>query len=1609
MTMSETLDSTLNQAHRDAMLGFYLAHCVSAPLKAALRTPNDLYDYWLLDVQVSQAVPSSPVASAITSLQHYINRIHGGLEPGYETQGPSADESQAWHDSLRTYPLWRATQQLRYQPHNFLDPALREDKSASFEQLEADLNQHRLQPATVHNAVQGYLSRFEAIATLHTLNGYIDGDVRQLDTSTYYFVGKSASDNLYYWRSLDLSKRSSARPDTPAPLAWTDWKPINLAFCADTPAHSIRPVRFNNRLFIVWAESIKPAPYHAAQVTGNGNGEDDDEEQQQRQTEWLNSRFVKFRLCFSYQKLDGSWSVPHTALEEHCVTRGVNALTRAQLAGITQTIAVVDGRTPHSLFLGIRANTLNHGSEQPGEFFQAVSVDQTLGVKVVASAGSPGRYKIVPGSAVALETIRLLEAYESTQNTPLQTALLGGPDEDDVFSSVLLTPFAHRYFGLFFDINHGNLQFKASVAQDPALPVLALIPDTSPPVKDWNFEYRSQDILTADSPHTTVDPITHELVFSSKTARSFLQTYRINLTTRHGEASIHLVTESAMHDAAREDVALSRGSAIVLNSGLVSELDVTHYALFFKNPKTGKTFANAIYDQGSMLLTLSGQADTLRAEKTADRNVTRYSLEGKFINKNAFLHLYAHAQDNVLAILDRYSGYLLPGDDSSSRKLHFVNDLRLVYSSASTPIRLYRHVIMQSRLKDLPTPQAVGNNTMHILNFIDTEHESLSGSAPELPAGHVATARIKLPDGQPTSAVTLIHGVITLESLGNGARVLGYALKAVTCTLSQTQSIDDPAHSPRVQRVHEETGEPSEFIDFSASLKPALPSIPLTSRLASRVFSQAGAGLEQLSAGSLARLAGAAPQPSDFQGAHGHCMRELFIYLPWTLAQRLHQQQQFAEAERWLHALFDPRRPDTGTLRILAAAPMELSYACQHPQSPHYLALSFPSYLRKALHLLNVDILINRGDAAYRQLSPDSLAEAKLWYIQAQNLLGPRPTLTRTDSWTPRTLASLANTPATAIREREHSPEQHRTLLRQCGTFGQRTWLTDSAYLLRPLNPQQVARWDTLDSRLHGLRNHLDITAKPLRQPLFAAPIAPADLLARRAEGAAVGIEGYMPMRPEVGHYRFQVMAAHALSAVDSLAQFGSTLLTLIERKEQAHLLEVQQQNAWELARLVVTQQAQALMIDEKNTHALQRSRAVVKARLDFLAHRLDEGSSAGETAAGRRYLESAAWERKVAIAGVGAGAAMLAPNIFGTSFGGMRFEGLFHSYQAFAQGEANRARATANDLDRTEQFNRRAEDWAHAAQQARLELAQIDALLQAQAEQEKATRLQLRSARTALAHAQSAYQLLSTRVSRTQLYQWLNSQLATFYYALHDSAHSLCLAAEACWQYETAEDRRFFQGDSWRQASQGLLSAEAMKLNLISMNAAYLQHTPRELEITKTVSLRDRLIACAVIIPQAGAPLSGQTWDDHKAALMQHGSLCFELPQAVFDEDYPGHVLRRIKHVSVSLPGTLGPFEDLKATLTQTRNELNVAGGGTRTEWRARQQIALSRGLDDNGLFTLTFDNDPRYLPFEYTGAVSSWRLDFPHPQRQKDLLASITDIIFHLRYTARPAGSDA
>src|SRR5262249_912483 len=155
-----------------------------------------------------------------------------------------------------------------------------------------------------------------------------------------------------------------------------------------------------------------------------------------------------------------------------------------------------------------------------------------------------------------------------------------------------------------------------------------------------------------------------------------------------------------------------------------------------------------------------------------------------------------------------------------------------------------------------------------------------------------------------------------------------------------------------------------------------------------------------------------------------------------------------------------------------------------------------------------------------------------------------------------------------------------------------------------------------------------------------------------------------------------------------------------------------------------------------------------------------------------------------------------------------------------------------------------------------------------------------------------------------------------------------------------------------------------------------------------------------------------------------QTGQCFINLPESLFDLDYPGHYMRRLKSVSVTLPCVTGPLTTINATLTLLTNATRrspdpspqylpavdadrVPLGSDPRFARSTggvSSVALSTGSEDPGLFELNF-HDERYLPFEGLGAIGHWRLELPHDCNRFDV-STLTDVVLHLRYTARDGG---
>ena len=136
---------------------------------------------------------------------------------------------------------------------------------------------------------------------------------------------------------------------------------------------------------------------------------------------------------------------------------------------------------------------------------------------------------------------------------------------------------------------------------------------------------------------------------------------------------------------------------------------------------------------------------------------------------------------------------------------------------------------------------------------------------------------------------------------------------------------------------------------------------------------------------------------------------------------------------------------------------------------------------------------------------------------------------------------------------------------------------------------------------------------------------------------------------------------------------------------------------------------------------------------------------------------------------------------------------------------------------------------------------------------------------------------------------------------------------------------------------------------------------------------------------------------------------------------DFPGHYMRLIKSVVVSIPAVVGPHTNTNATLTLTLKEHKYrvqTGPATADEYlnedRDHQSfradrvsissIAVSSGIRDSGMFELNFHNE-RFMLFEGAGAISSWRLELPTEVRQFDY-ESISDVVLHVMYMSLDGG---
>jgi hypothetical protein len=814
-------------------------------------------------------------------------------------------------------------------------------------------------------------------------------------------------------------------------------------------------------------------------------------------------------------------------------------------------------------------------------------------------------------------------------------------------------------------------------------------------------------------------------------------------------------------------------------------------------------------------------------------------------------------------------------------------------------------------------------------------------------------------------------------------------------------------------------------------------------------------------------------------GAYAQYNWELFFHAPLLIAGKLSANQRFAEAQKWYHYIFDPTdtSPEEPPRRYWRTRPFfettseeyqqqridnllqglsgthdpmldnQVQQWRENPFNPHLVARLRTTAFQKTVVMKYLDNLVAWGDQLFRQDTLESINEATQLYMLAAEILGPRPArirpsaqpqvqtyhslepmldsfsnaLVRAENATPPTARRAASALPIAPSNGGGAPHARATQSAAQSTSGTQPGderlvppvtimmppLPPALYFCVPSNSKLLGYWDTVSDRLFKVRHCMNIEGVLRQLPLFEPPIDPA-LLVR---GRAAGID-MRSLMSETGaaapqNYRFAVLAQKAGELCADVRGFGGALLSALEKRDAEAFARLR--SGHELAVLSQMEQIKEYQIEEatRALEGMRKSRETIALRrehyaslafmspgelihLALMTHSLQDQTIAAELDHIGNVLH-------------------VIPNFkgafftsIGLTFGGENLGNAVQAFSRYISAQASILGAMGGMSATLEGYRRRSEEWGLQIRLADKELEQIDKQIIAAEIRVAIARQDLRMHLLHAEQTRQADEFMRTKFTNRELYDWMVTQLSALYFQSYQMAYDMAKRAERAYQFERGiATSTFVTFGHWDSLHRGLLAGERLHMELKRLEIEYINQNKRDFELSRNISL-------ALHDPFAL----------HR--LRTTGTCIVDLPESLFDHDHPGHFMRRIKSVALTLPAVVGPYTSVNCRLTLQSSSVRVDPSAPshyraepdklsdvrfRNDLGSVQSIATSRAHSDTGMFEVNF-RDERYLPFEGSGVISTWQIDLD-PRCNDFDLSTLSDVVMELRYTARDGGN--
>jgi hypothetical protein len=237
LSLSTEVQDVLRERKRDALVAFLLANPSLAPGLGAgdkWENANDLYAYFLIDVEMCSCQLTSRLVSASASVQLFVQRCLMGLERQVSADDET-DSAWRWWSWMSKFRVWEANRRVFLWPENWIEPELKSDRSEFFRALETELQQNEINRDTVEAAFAAYLEKLDGVSQLEPAGFYQDDDGGSPVIHVFARTA-GAEPHLYYYRRYD----------------YRYWSPWEWVEGVDIQGDYLLPAVIGNRLYLFW-------------------------------------------------------------------------------------------------------------------------------------------------------------------------------------------------------------------------------------------------------------------------------------------------------------------------------------------------------------------------------------------------------------------------------------------------------------------------------------------------------------------------------------------------------------------------------------------------------------------------------------------------------------------------------------------------------------------------------------------------------------------------------------------------------------------------------------------------------------------------------------------------------------------------------------------------------------------------------------------------------------------------------------------------------------------------------------------------------------------------------------------------------------------------------------------------------------------------------------------------------------------------------------------------------------------------------------------------------------------------------------------------------------